>query len=533
MSNLPSYEIPAIQELARYKSWVIWNDKKIPYTDYSKPADTTASKTWCSFDAACSTLVGTKVIRNPQGVGFVFSEADPFVGIDIDNCLDGDGKIKDWAKPIVDALDSYTEKSPSRRGLHVIVRADLSEFLSGHKNKTDVGDGKLEIYHKERYFTVTGWCYGNYSEEIFDRAEELKSVAEQFMPKRDKVSEVKPYSGGEIDYRLSKDAEPPEAKKSALIENDKMFERTWNYKRPEFSSQNEYEMSLMMFAVIAQWEPHECAALITAHRRRHNPEKLDKMLRYDYIDRTYRKAKAAVSDGVDERDAYEFSAINSSIEAGRDETIAMLSSKLGVEFEGAVRRGREDTQYYLKIGGQEIMIGGSDNLMSVTKVRAKLFNVTGKPIKAFKSPLWMKIVEAIYAVSEYQDIADSSRVEEINCWISDYISSKNMMTGEDWREGAVSKTPFEKDEEIYIYPDKLREYLRHTKDVRIDIGPLKIRLKEAGWDSTQVSARARGTRIQRYFWRIPKKCFKMDDDSDAESGVEELQPSDFGEAADT
>lgn len=532
MSNLPSYEIPAIQELARYKSWVIWNEKKIPYTDYNKPADTTDPKTWCSFDAACSTFVGTKVIRNPQGVGFVFSDADPFVGIDLDNCLDGDEKIKDWARPIVDALDSYTEKSPSRRGLHVIVRADIREILAVHKNKTDVGDGKLEIYHTERYFTVSGWHFGSCSDEIQDRGEELEKVLKDFMPKRDAVSDRTYTGGGEIDYALSQDAEPPKNKLDALIENDKMFERTWGYKRPEFGSQNEYEMSLMMFAVKAQWEPHECAALITAHRRRHNPEKLGKMLRYDYIDRTYRKARAAVSEGVDERDAHEFNAINSSIEAGRDEILSMLSSKFGVEFEGAIRRGREDTQYYLLVAGQEVMIGGSDDLLSVTKVRAKMFNVTGKPIKTFKTPVWMKIVEAIFAVSEFQDIADSTRAQEIMSWVSDYLTSKGILEGDAWRDGVINQSPFERDGEIYIYADKFRDYLRYTKDVRMTASDLRIRLKEAGWDNRQMAAVARGRRVQRNFWRIEQSRVKIDGEPDTEIGVDEIEPADFEENID-
>jgi putative DNA primase/helicase len=54
--------------------------------------------------------------------------ASPYVGIDLDGCRDPQtGVIEPWALEVVRLLDSYTEVSPSGRGLHIWVRGFLPE----------------------------------------------------------------------------------------------------------------------------------------------------------------------------------------------------------------------------------------------------------------------------------------------------------------------------------------------------------------------------------------------------------------------
>lgn len=85
-----------------------------------------------------------------DGLGFVFSADDPYCGIDLDDCRDLEtGEIAYWAWGIVEQMQSYTEVSPSGRGLHILVRAALPEH-SGRKR------GAVEVYDHQRYFAVTG-----------------------------------------------------------------------------------------------------------------------------------------------------------------------------------------------------------------------------------------------------------------------------------------------------------------------------------------------------------------------------------------
>jgi putative DNA primase/helicase len=70
-------------------------------------------------------------------------------GIDIDHCYH-EGKLDERAHDILSASNSYTEKSPSGEGLHILGIGDVGTI------KTRDGTLELEIYSGGRYFTVTG-----------------------------------------------------------------------------------------------------------------------------------------------------------------------------------------------------------------------------------------------------------------------------------------------------------------------------------------------------------------------------------------
>ncbi|MDP8227962.1 MAG: phage/plasmid primase, P4 family [Candidatus Electryoneaceae bacterium] len=117
-----------------------------PNTGYN--AKTNVPTTWGSFDIAVKLALKRKL----GGVGFVFKKDDPYVGIDLDKCVNGEGEIEPWATEIITELNSYTEKSPSGKGYHIIGQGKLPP--QGRRN------GKVEMYETGRFFTVTGLVEG-------------------------------------------------------------------------------------------------------------------------------------------------------------------------------------------------------------------------------------------------------------------------------------------------------------------------------------------------------------------------------------
>jgi hypothetical protein len=102
------------------------------------------------FDDAVAAI---ETVANAEGVGFVFSAADPYVGVDLDDCLDLDGNLKPWAVEIMRRFSgTYAEISPSGTGIKLWCRATRSGKGRGFKYH----DGAVEVYHEKRYFTVTG-----------------------------------------------------------------------------------------------------------------------------------------------------------------------------------------------------------------------------------------------------------------------------------------------------------------------------------------------------------------------------------------
>jgi primase-polymerase (primpol)-like protein len=100
--------------------------------------------TWSAFEEVCDAYeAGTY-----DGIGFVLCSGDPFTGIDLDGCRNPkSGEIASWAAEIVCCFGSYTELSPSGKGIHILVRAKAPGSLKRPR---------IEMYSTERYLTVTG-----------------------------------------------------------------------------------------------------------------------------------------------------------------------------------------------------------------------------------------------------------------------------------------------------------------------------------------------------------------------------------------
>src|SRR5262249_24074652 len=84
------------------------------------------------------------------GVGFVLIGDDNVTGIDLDNVRNPNtGKIKPWAREILDYGETYAEVSPSGAGIRLFARGKIPAAV-----KYD--PAKVEVYSFGRYLTVTG-----------------------------------------------------------------------------------------------------------------------------------------------------------------------------------------------------------------------------------------------------------------------------------------------------------------------------------------------------------------------------------------
>ncbi|MDP9375636.1 MAG: hypothetical protein M3Q65_24940 [Chloroflexota bacterium] len=154
-STLPLKVENIPHELRERPQWVCWRWDwiqarakwtKVPINPRTgRLASTADPATWGAFEDALARSRDDGL----DGIGYVFSEHDPYAGVDLDGCRDSvTGDITPWALEIARCLDSYTEVSPSGRGLHIFVRAALPR--RGNRK------GNVEFYDRGRYLTVTG-----------------------------------------------------------------------------------------------------------------------------------------------------------------------------------------------------------------------------------------------------------------------------------------------------------------------------------------------------------------------------------------
>ncbi len=141
-------------ELKELDQWVMWKliqkkgdkkPRKVPYTVNGTEADTTNPKTWNSFKA-CINALETGAFN---GIGFVFSYYDPFMGVDWDNLRDPEtGEWDEGTLEEINGFESYAEVSQSGEGAHSICRG----VKPGPKSKR----GNYEMYTEKRFFVMTG-----------------------------------------------------------------------------------------------------------------------------------------------------------------------------------------------------------------------------------------------------------------------------------------------------------------------------------------------------------------------------------------
>ncbi|MDP9383417.1 MAG: hypothetical protein M3Q29_25395 [Chloroflexota bacterium] len=163
---IPASSIP--QQLRVLPQWVCW--RLVPDTNGEKPrkvpykpaglgkASSTDASTWGTFEQARQAAHR----HQHNGCGFVFSKDDTYAGIDLDNCRDPEsGELETWAAEYVEAFNTYTEISPSGRGVKLVCQ-DLAPH-NGKNGRNGRHPGQVEMYDRERFFALTGNVLPGYS----------------------------------------------------------------------------------------------------------------------------------------------------------------------------------------------------------------------------------------------------------------------------------------------------------------------------------------------------------------------------------
>lgn len=141
------------QELRERSQWLLHDRKKRPLQSNGKPASTINSGTWTTFENALAACRAKP--KRFAGIGFVFTEDDPYIGVDLDDCRHPEtGLIEPWAMEIIDSLASYSEVSPSGTGVKIWAKGELPGDGSGRRDTFH--SGTVEMYQHGRYFCVTG-----------------------------------------------------------------------------------------------------------------------------------------------------------------------------------------------------------------------------------------------------------------------------------------------------------------------------------------------------------------------------------------
>lgn len=188
MASIAVEKIPT--ELTARKQWVVWryvvkaagtDPTKVPFQPNGAPAKADDTSTWSTIDdVLCAHARG-----GYDGIGYEFSADDPYCGVDLDACRDPEtGKVQEWARKVVVAMQSYAEVSPSQTGIKIFIRGK-SPFEKGRQckvsaDKIGTKEPKIEVYDWGRYFAVTGQRLAGMPDTPQERQPQLERICKQF-----------------------------------------------------------------------------------------------------------------------------------------------------------------------------------------------------------------------------------------------------------------------------------------------------------------------------------------------------------------
>lgn len=293
LMSTPSFDLSKVpQVLKSLPRWLCWRyemrdgkQTKVPYrASTGKRADTTNPDDWAAMEGVVA--AACEVANNYSGIGFVFAPEDGLSGVDLDDSIGPDGLLEPWAQVIVDGLASYTEVSPSGKGVKIFLKATL-------EGKERRRTGNIEMYCSGRFFTVTGSHLAGTPLTIEARQAELDALyARTFAPSPAKpASPAPPQTGEDLTDEQIIDL-------AGKAQNGAKFKKLWGgdttgYRHDENDGHSEADLALCsILAFYTGADPDRIDRLF----RQSGLYREKWLLRQDYREATIEKALAGKTE---------------------------------------------------------------------------------------------------------------------------------------------------------------------------------------------------------------------------------------------
>jgi putative DNA primase/helicase len=253
--------LPALEELQARPQWVCWRKEqrrgkstKIPYNAVTGQwAKSDAPATWSSYPQAIQALRA----YGYHGVGYMFCR--DYTGIDLDHCVREDGSIDPWAQAYLERLPSYAEYSPSKTGIHVLVRGTIPSGTRRAVPGAPHSQAAIEMYCERRYYTVTGNHIAGTSTTI-EACPELLTIHTELTPPTRKQLKAAARSDGHASSPTAS-SDDTVIDRAMHARNGATFQALWEGDTSGYGSQSEAELALCNLLAFwtgkdAQWVDH-------------------------------------------------------------------------------------------------------------------------------------------------------------------------------------------------------------------------------------------------------------------------------------
>lgn len=504
-------------EVREIPNWVNWKlvkrggkDTKIPIDPSTgRAAKSNDPSTWSTFEKALDRFSEGGV----TGLGFCFTEEAGIVGVDLDKCVK-DEVVSAEAWAILKSLNTYTEFSQSRTGVHALIRGKLP---AGARRR-----GNVEVYQTGRFFVMTGWRMKQFPKVVIECQSEVEKVHGVVSGEKSERSESP--TGAPLDERynelkdsivFSSDRHPNMNKVDELRLRSKKFKDTWERKRTDFAdgSPSAYCFSLAAQALNNGWSIQEVVDLLICWRDKYNEDlKLD---RPDwYLKHTILRAE----QNLEVENAA--TSLEEDGDANREQILKNLTMTTRLHQKdyhilGFYQHGKDNARFSLSVaaegGVEELRIGSARDLRSVDKLR-DLFVAHFRVVipLGITRGRWENMLVNMMRICELRNPDTDSDIEEVMEWVEKHCTTWTRPYDEDsetgWQVALMSRAPFKKDGLLFVSAPKIREMLSREGN-RISQADLTHMLSMAGFVRKKVSAMVEGKMIGTSYWAIGQEKF--------------------------
>lgn len=329
--------IPA--ELQRSAEWCVWKREirdgkptKVPYNPKTgERAETNNPATFSSFVLADETYM----TEDYNGVGIRVSNG--FSAVDIDHCVEN-GVISDLAMSIINAMQSYTEFSPSKTGVRIIFRVADNFAYNRDKYYLKNKSNGVEIYvcgETNRFVTITGNTVYDYP--VCDATDILPAVLDAHMLRP--TTEKKSVATNVPSVNLSDDEVISKAFNSSA-----KFRALFNGDIAEYNDDHS-SADLALCNILAFWTGRDADAIDRVFRK--SALFRDKWLRDDYRAETIRKAIADCAEVYNPAAQQQQSTVFDRLGATTLDTFPWMVTNAGVTIEELANKRTGETETVL------------------------------------------------------------------------------------------------------------------------------------------------------------------------------------------
>lgn len=258
--NIPDY----IKKHGKFCCWKYEEREgkrtKIPYHPFTRErARSNDPGSFVDYQMACCFAEGSEY----DGIGLgIFGE---ICAIDIDHCVTESGELTGDAKDIITIMQSYTELSPSGKGIHILFQAKEFSYDKELYYIMNSKDG-IEVYvagATNKYVTVTGNCMREYPFSFGERSENLQMILARYMErpvfKNVAVNAVNAVNGANAVKEPNTSADDGLPERAFNSKNGDKLRRLWDGEWSEHDSQSEADLALCMH--LAFWTGKDAARM--------------------------------------------------------------------------------------------------------------------------------------------------------------------------------------------------------------------------------------------------------------------------------